>query len=107
MSDDGSEDVNQREIASNGSDDELENDHDNIGGKIRNATEERLEEVSEQGSELFETDSSCGGQEEVTINPDGALADLGLDLPGQGKDIVAGSPTKINRKVNEFTLQTE
>ena len=59
-----------------------------------------MEEVSEQGSdnELFETDSSCGeGQEEVIINPDGNLADLGIELPGQGRDIVAGSPTKVDR----------
>jgi hypothetical protein len=54
-----------------------------------------LEEVSEAGSELFETDSSCGeGHEEVTINP----VENPISADGQGRDMVAGSPTRVDRK---------
>ena len=67
--DSSSDDDNRREIVSNDSDEDLDLENDNENQKRQHITEDRLEEVSEQGSELFETDSSCGeGQEEVTIN---------------------------------------
>ena len=53
-------------------------------------TEERLEEVSEQGSELIETDSSCAeGDNEINVGE--------MSPVDQGADIVAGSPTKHTR----------
>jgi hypothetical protein len=57
-------------------------------------TEERLEEVSEQGSELIETDSSCAeGDNEINVGE--------LSPVDQGADIVAGSPTKHNRILDD------
>lgn len=65
-------------------------------------TEDRLEEVSEQGSELFETDSSCGeGQDMVTINQDGSGIENPIMDDGEGRDIVAGSPTRLGRKADD------
>jgi hypothetical protein len=61
-----------------------------------------IEAVSEQGSELFETDShtSSNGQEEAVFADvqDHHSASSSEKLPSveeQGRDIVAGSPTKI------------
>ena len=57
-------------------------------------TEERLEEVSEQGSELIETDSSCAeGDHEINVGE--------MSPVDQGADIVAGSPTKHTRTDHE------
>ena len=62
--------------------------------------------MSEAGSELFETDSSCGeGHEEVIV--DGTMVgDLEnpISADGQGRDIVAGSPTKVDRRVDDANI---
>ena len=100
--DSSSDDDNRREIVSNDSDEDLDLENETENQKRANVTEDRLEEVSEQGSELFETDSSCAeGQEEVTINQDGSGIENPIMADGEGKDIVAGSPTRIGRKVDE------
>lgn len=68
--------------------------------KKQSEKKSELDEVSEQGSELFETDSSCGeGQDEEILK----ARDLSPEHDfGQGKDIVAGSPKKHNRDGCEF-----
>ena len=73
-------------------------------GSNQKGNEDLLEEVSEQGSELFETDSSNdqeGSFANVRNQNDGLATPKLLTVDGQGRDIVAGSPTKIPTKVDE------
>ena len=57
-----------------------------------------LQEVSEQGSELFETDSSCGEEDVENVEKTSLHSDKLLAPEEQGKDIVAGSPTKVSKE---------
>jgi hypothetical protein len=50
---------------------------------------------------LFETDSSCCGEEDDQNNDNEKISISSeniLTADGQGKDIVAGSPTKLGRQ---------
>ena len=77
--------------------DNAEADQEHDSDRNQKGNEDLLEEVSEQGSELFETDSS-DDQEGCPRNAGDQHSSMGsekiLTAAGQGRDIVAGSPTK-------------
>lgn len=76
--------------------DNAEADQEHDSDRNQKGNEDLLEEVSEQGSELFETDSS-NDQEGSFGNVDNPSlgSEKILTVDGQGRDIVAGSPTKL------------
>lgn len=98
------EDPNEGPVPEDDEQDNAEADQEHDSDRHQKGNEDLLEEVSEQGSELFETDSS-NDQEGSFGNADNQNSSLGsekiLTVDGQGRDIVAGSPTKIMAQQDE------